>query len=110
MRPPKHDLDSVPRIQIAAPPRMASLKLEFVVVGGSLRGLAVAYSLARAGHSVHVIEQRPGLVKVRQQVLFGVGILLTAPCYLSSFTGSMWDKDSAQSCTRAGSMGPGIQG
>lgn len=46
--------------------RAAPLKLNFVVVGGSLGGLAVAYELATSGHYVHVIEKKEGLIKVRK--------------------------------------------
>lgn len=53
---------------MTAQPRIAPLKLRFVVVGGSLGGLAVAYSLARSGHSVHVVERKEGLVKVRMHL------------------------------------------
>lgn len=52
--------------QMTTQPRLAPLKLRFVVVGGSLGGLAVAFALARAGHNVHVVEQRESLVKVRR--------------------------------------------
>lgn len=45
--------------------RTASLKLNFVVVGGSIGGLAAAFALSKAGHFVHVVERRDGLVKVR---------------------------------------------
>ncbi|KAI5118375.1 hypothetical protein M0805_008703 [Coniferiporia weirii] len=48
---------------MTAHPRIAPLKLRFVVVGGSLGGLAVAFALARAGHNVHVVEQGKGLVE-----------------------------------------------
>ncbi|KAL5483575.1 hypothetical protein ACEPAI_8807 [Sanghuangporus weigelae] len=44
-------------------PRIAPQSLRFLVIGGSLGGLSVAFSLARAGHHVHVVEQRDGLVK-----------------------------------------------
>lgn len=56
-------------------PRIAPLSLRFIVVGGSLGGLAVAFSLARAGHHVHVVEQRDGLVKVRN---FGISARLAS--------------------------------
>lgn len=55
--------------QMTTQPRLAPLKLRFVVVGGSLGGLAVAFALARAGHNVHVVEQRESLVKVRRSTL-----------------------------------------
>lgn len=54
--------------------RTAPLKLNFVIVGGSLGGLAAAYALCTAGHYVHVIEQKEGLVKVRDAV--------AVPCHL----------------------------
>lgn len=46
--------------------RAAALKLNFVIVGGSLGGLAAAYKLATSGHYVHVIEKKEGLTKVRK--------------------------------------------
>ncbi|KAI0692489.1 FAD/NAD(P)-binding domain-containing protein [Cytidiella melzeri] len=39
----------------------AALPLEFVVVGGGLGGLSVAYMLCTAGHKVRVLERLPGL-------------------------------------------------
>ncbi|KAI0692495.1 FAD/NAD(P)-binding domain-containing protein [Cytidiella melzeri] len=39
----------------------AALKLEFLVVGGGLGGLAVAYALCKGGHSVRVFEKQPAL-------------------------------------------------
>ena len=38
--------------------RIAPLRLNFVIVGGSLGGLAAAYALSTAGHYVHVIETK----------------------------------------------------
>lgn len=49
-------------------PRTASLKLRFVIVGGSLGGLAAALALARAGHAVLVLEKSSSLVKVRSSL------------------------------------------
>lgn len=65
MRNLLHRTSCLVGLQMTAQQRIAPLKLRFVVVGGSLGGLAVAYSLSRAGHSVHVIERKDGLVTVR---------------------------------------------
>lgn len=42
----------------------ASLKLDIIVIGAGLGGLAVAVALARRGHSVRVLEQAPVLGEV----------------------------------------------
>ncbi|EKM50084.1 uncharacterized protein PHACADRAFT_46976, partial [Phanerochaete carnosa HHB-10118-sp] len=39
----------------------ASLRLDFIVVGGGLSGLSVAHVLSKAGHSVRVLEKLPAL-------------------------------------------------
>ncbi|KAI0091564.1 FAD/NAD-P-binding domain-containing protein [Irpex rosettiformis] len=39
----------------------AALSLEFLVVGGGLGGLSVAYMLSKAGHKVRVLEKLPGV-------------------------------------------------
>lgn len=41
--------------------KVASLKLEFLVVGGGLAGFGVAYALSKAGHKVKVFERQPSL-------------------------------------------------
>ncbi|KAH9849843.1 FAD/NAD-P-binding domain-containing protein [Lenzites betulinus] len=38
--------------------RLAALPLDFLVIGGGIGGLAVAYVLSRAGHRVRVLERR----------------------------------------------------
>ncbi|KAI0761793.1 FAD/NAD(P)-binding domain-containing protein [Trametes elegans] len=38
--------------------RTAALKLDFLVIGGGVGGLAVAYVLSKAGHRVRVLERR----------------------------------------------------
>ena len=40
------------------------LKLEFIVIGTGISGLACAYSLQKAGHSVHVLEAESSIPKV----------------------------------------------
>lgn len=45
--------------------RRAELCLRFVIVGAGLAGLAVAYNLRKAGHSVCVLEKADGVGKVR---------------------------------------------
>ena len=45
-------------------PRLAPLRLRFIIVGGSIGGLAAAFALARAGHRVQVLEKKDSLVKV----------------------------------------------
>ncbi|EJD07850.1 FAD/NAD-binding domain-containing protein [Fomitiporia mediterranea MF3/22] len=51
------------RLPMTTPVRIAPLRLRFVIVGGSLGGLSVAFALARSGHNVHVVEQRERLVE-----------------------------------------------
>ncbi|KAH7922548.1 FAD/NAD(P)-binding domain-containing protein [Leucogyrophana mollusca] len=46
-------------------PRRTSNMLRFIVVGGSIAGLACAYSLQEAGHQVTVLEQSSGTYKSR---------------------------------------------
>ncbi|KAI0046016.1 FAD/NAD(P)-binding domain-containing protein [Auriscalpium vulgare] len=41
--------------------RRAPFTAEFIIVGGSISGLATAYSLALGGHRVRVLERSPGL-------------------------------------------------
>jgi len=53
----------MPEPKPALRPR-ASLSLRFVIVGGSIAGLSCAYNLQRVGHSVLVLEQGDGEVKV----------------------------------------------
>ena len=60
--------------------RIAPLRLNFVIVGGSLGGLAAAYALSNAGHYVHVIETKEGLIKVRDVV----GCTLPLPAQVAS--------------------------
>jgi salicylate hydroxylase len=38
--------------------------LEFIIIGGSIAGLATAYALRRAGHAVLVLEKSDGTLKV----------------------------------------------
>lgn len=49
-------------------PRSASLALHVLVIGGGWTGLAAAYAIRKAGHTVHVLEAQPGLVTVRTVV------------------------------------------
>lgn len=42
----------------------ASLPLRVLVVGGSIAGLACAYTLSKAGHNVRVLEQSEAAVEV----------------------------------------------
>ena len=50
--------------QMTSQPRLAPLRLRFIIVGGSIGGLAAAFALARAGHRVQVLEKKSSLVKV----------------------------------------------
>ncbi|KAH7927839.1 FAD/NAD(P)-binding domain-containing protein [Leucogyrophana mollusca] len=43
--------------------RRALLSLDFVIVGGSIAGLAAAYRLCKAGHKVRVLERASGPVR-----------------------------------------------
>jgi len=45
-------------------PRKASIAIRFVVVGGSIAGLATAYALRTAGHDVVLLEQSDGKSRV----------------------------------------------
>ena len=38
-------------------PQTATLPLNFIIVGGSIAGLACAYNLQKAGHKVRVLEK-----------------------------------------------------
>ena len=40
--------------------RKAAVSLDFLVVGGSIGGLAAAYNLKQAGHNVRVLERSNG--------------------------------------------------
>jgi salicylate hydroxylase len=42
----------------------APLSLKFIVVGGSISGLACGYLLRRAGHDVTILEKSDGKSKV----------------------------------------------
>ena len=42
-------------------PQRATLPLNFIVVGGSITGLACAYNLQAAGHTVRVLEKGDGV-------------------------------------------------
>ncbi|KAL0953594.1 hypothetical protein HGRIS_004802 [Hohenbuehelia grisea] len=42
-------------------PRIAPLKINFIIVGGCISGLASAYALCQAGHHVQVLEKAPSL-------------------------------------------------
>jgi salicylate hydroxylase len=42
----------------------AALKLNILIFGGSIGGLAAAIPLARAGHNVTVFESRPELTQI----------------------------------------------
>lgn len=46
---------------MSSPHREASCKLDFLVIGASVAGLGAAYTLARAGHRVRVLERRDSL-------------------------------------------------
>lgn len=45
-------------------PKSARLRLNIIVVGAGLGGLAVAIALARRGHSLRILEQTPNLGEV----------------------------------------------
>ncbi|KAJ7656511.1 hypothetical protein DFH06DRAFT_1199781 [Mycena polygramma] len=46
-----------------APAEKATLSIEFVVVGGSIAGLASGYCLRKAGHAVQIVEKSEGNAK-----------------------------------------------
>ncbi|KAF8802027.1 FAD/NAD(P)-binding domain-containing protein [Phlegmacium glaucopus] len=52
----------------------ASISLKFIVVGGGIAGLAVAYTLRRAGHTVVVLEKKDA-----NSMSFGMGGPIRAP-------------------------------
>ncbi|KAF8201234.1 hypothetical protein K438DRAFT_1716966, partial [Mycena galopus ATCC 62051] len=45
--------------QIAAPPQRAGISLRVLVVGGGIAGIATAFAMQRAGHTVTVLERSP---------------------------------------------------
>lgn len=47
--------------------RQAKVKLEILVVGAGLGGLATAVALRRTGHNVTVFEQAPALMEASLQ-------------------------------------------
>lgn len=44
--------------------RKAETALKFIIIGGSVGGLACAYNLKQAGHEVHVLEKSSGFQNV----------------------------------------------
>jgi 2-polyprenyl-6-methoxyphenol hydroxylase-like FAD-dependent oxidoreductase len=50
----------------AAPAAPERASLDFVIVGGSVAGLASAFALRRAGHNCVVLEAHDGPRKVRR--------------------------------------------
>ena len=77
--------DAFARLDLQASPRTASLLLHVLVIGGGTTGLAAAYAIRQAGHTVHVLEARPGLEEVR----------VAAVCELRSLTTSLQDHNCA---------------
>ncbi|KZW03898.1 FAD/NAD(P)-binding domain-containing protein [Exidia glandulosa HHB12029] len=53
--------EALARFELQASPQTASLLLHVLVIGGGTTGLAAAYAIRQAGHTVHVLEARPGL-------------------------------------------------
>jgi len=49
--------------------RRSSQALRFIVVGGSIAGVACAYALQDAGHQVMVVEQGDGRSNVCKSIL-----------------------------------------
>lgn len=49
--------------------RKAAVRLDFLIVGGSIGGLACAYNLKQAGHNVRVLERSSGPGNVCAQSL-----------------------------------------
>jgi 2-polyprenyl-6-methoxyphenol hydroxylase-like FAD-dependent oxidoreductase len=49
-----------------APAASERVSLDFVIVGGSVAGLASAFALRRAGHNCVVLEAQEGPRKVRR--------------------------------------------
>jgi salicylate hydroxylase len=47
-----------------SPPLQAKMKLQVIIVGGGLGGLACAIALARRGHTITVLEQATQLGEV----------------------------------------------
>ena len=60
--------------------RKAAAALDFLVVGGSIAGLAAAYNLRQAGHRVRVLEKGDGKYDVSEGsplfLLKAVGLLM----------------------------------
>ncbi|KAJ8521570.1 hypothetical protein ONZ45_g1727 [Pleurotus djamor] len=54
--------------------RQAPLTIDFLIVGGSIAGLATALALTQAGHRVHVLEKAPSIDQL------GVGIRVAPNC------------------------------
>jgi 2-polyprenyl-6-methoxyphenol hydroxylase-like FAD-dependent oxidoreductase len=59
-------------------PPIAPHRLRFLIVGGSIAGLACAYTLSKAGHEVTVFERRNGPSQVRALVLVAAQVLSDA--------------------------------
>jgi salicylate hydroxylase len=63
------NVHSEPSAQHAAP-KEAAVKLNILVVGAGLGGLATAIALRRTGHNVMVFEQAPELAEVSVEIIF----------------------------------------
>lgn len=46
---------------VASKTSSAQLKLDVVIIGGGIAGLATAFCLGRSGHCITIIEQTAGL-------------------------------------------------
>lgn len=45
-------------------PRSGTLPLKFIIIGGSIAGLAAGYALRMGGHYVEILEQSDGTERV----------------------------------------------
>jgi len=59
-----NDVNKEGASQSTTSPIRASVKLNIIIAGAGLGGLATAIALARSGHSVRVFEQAPALAEV----------------------------------------------
>jgi len=54
-------LNSIQHSSAPRPTQQAPLRINFLIVGGGLTGLACAFALRRVGHGVTVLEKDPNI-------------------------------------------------